>query len=150
MRSKLNLAIPNVLEWNNSSSNPVGNEYIIQEHVAGELLHEKWAAMNTEQHMLCTKALSLLIRKMAALDFPAYGSLYFSDAPLPSEKKVPFEEGYCVGPHCGPVYWNCSPGELDLYGGPSPNCGPCKCGFISYASNTSHPRFEDDWLTESV
>ncbi|KAI9036879.1 phosphotransferase family protein [Aspergillus affinis] len=124
LRSKLNLAIPNVLEWNDSSSNPVGNEYIVQEHVAGEQLHQRWATMNSEQHMLCTKALSLAIRKMAALDFPAYGSLYFSDAPLPSEKKVPFEEGYCVGPHCGPVYWNCNPGELELYGGSSPNCGP--------------------------
>jgi hypothetical protein len=28
--------------------------------------------MNPEQHMLCTKALSLTIKKMASLDFPAY------------------------------------------------------------------------------
>ncbi|KAH8423968.1 uncharacterized protein LDX57_001724 [Aspergillus melleus] len=124
LRSKLNLPIPNVLEWNDSSSNPVGNEYIVQEHVAGEQLHQRWATMNSEQHTLCTKALSLTIRKMATLEFPAYGSLYFSDAPLPSEKKVPFEEGYCVGPHCSPVYWNRNPGELELYGGSSPNCGP--------------------------
>lgn len=74
--------------------------------------------------MLCTKALSLTIRAMASLDFPAYGSLYFADAPLDSNFKIPFEQGFCVGPHCSPVFWNRSPGEHDLYRGPSPNCGP--------------------------
>ncbi|KAF4211345.1 hypothetical protein CNMCM5878_002813 [Aspergillus fumigatiaffinis] len=80
--------------------------------------------MNSEHHMLCTKMLSLAMRDMAALNFPAYGSLYFSDAPLESHMKIPFERGFCIGPHCSPVFWNRNPGELELYGGPSPNCGP--------------------------
>ncbi|KAJ5326654.1 uncharacterized protein N7506_009756 [Penicillium brevicompactum] len=82
--------------------------------------------MNPEQHMLCTKALSLTMKKMASLDFPAYGSLYFSDAPQDSDSKIPFEQGFCVGPHCSPVFWNRNPGENELYNGPSPNCGPWK------------------------
>ena len=76
--------------------------------------------------MLCTRALSLTIKKMASLDFPSYGSLYFLDAPLESSQKIPLEDGFCIRPHCSPVFWNCNPGELELYGGPSPDCGPCK------------------------
>ncbi|OQD74386.1 hypothetical protein PENDEC_c011G01601 [Penicillium decumbens] len=63
---------------------------------------------------------------MASLDFPAYGSLYFADAPLDSNSKIPFEQGFCVGPHCSPVFWNRNPGEQELYRGSSPNCGPWK------------------------
>ncbi|KAJ5958954.1 uncharacterized protein N7479_006104 [Penicillium vulpinum] len=80
--------------------------------------------MNMEQHMLCTKALSLIMKKMASLDFPAYGSIYFADAPLHPDAKIPFEQGFCVGPHCSPVFWNRNPGVNEHYGGPSPNCGP--------------------------
>ncbi|KAJ5135832.1 uncharacterized protein N7515_005110 [Penicillium bovifimosum] len=82
--------------------------------------------MNSEQHMLCTKALSFAMKKIAYLDFPAYGSLYFADAPLDSDLKIPFEQGFCVGPHCSPVFWNRDPGEHELHRGPSPNCGPWK------------------------
>ncbi|KAE8353348.1 kinase-like domain-containing protein [Aspergillus coremiiformis] len=126
LRSKTSLPIPKVLDWNDNPSNPIGTEYIIQEHVAGVQLHQIWPKMNSEQHMLCTKTLSLMIKEMASLDFPAYGSLYFADAPLDSDSKVSFEQGFCVGPHCGPIFWNRSPGEVELYGGSSPNCGPWK------------------------
>lgn len=94
MKTKLSLPIPKVLDWNDDLSNPVGTEYIIQEHVMGVQLHQIWPKMNTEQHMLCTKSLSMAIKKMASLDFPAYGSLYFSDAPIDSDLTIPFEQGY--------------------------------------------------------
>lgn len=126
MQCKVSLPIPKVLDWNDDPSNPIGTEYIIQEHVEGVQLHQMWPKMNSEQHMLCTKALSLAIKKVASLDFPAYGSLYFSEAPLNPSLKIPFEQGFCIGPHCSPVFWNRNPGEPELYGGPSPNCGPCR------------------------
>jgi hypothetical protein len=128
VQSKISLPIPKILDWSDDSSNPIGTEYIFQEHVAGVQLHQMWPKMNSEHHMLCTKMLSLAMRDMAALNFPAYGSLYFSDAPLESHVKIPFERGFCIGPHCSPVFWNRNPGELELYGGPSPNCGPCQFG----------------------
>ncbi|KAL4902041.1 hypothetical protein BDW74DRAFT_187035 [Aspergillus multicolor] len=126
LKTKSSLPIPDVLDWNDDPSNPVGAEYIIQEHVTGTNLHQIWPKMNSEQHMLCTKALSLALKQMATLDFPAYGSLYFSDAPIDSALKVPFEQGFCIGPNCSPVFWNRNPGEPELYCGPSPNCGPWK------------------------
>ncbi|PKX89346.1 uncharacterized protein P174DRAFT_464477 [Aspergillus novofumigatus IBT 16806] len=110
-------------------SKPIGTEYITQEHVAGVQLHQTWPKMNPQQHMLCTKMLSLAMRDMASLDFPAYGSLYFSDAPLESHMKIPFEEGFCIGPNCSPVFWNRNPGEHELYGGTSPNCGRDLAGY---------------------
>jgi hypothetical protein len=104
------------LAWNDDPLNPVRSEYIIEEHVKGIQLIEKWPSMNMHQHMLCMKALSLQIREMALLNFPAFGSLYFSDAPISNSKKIPFEDGFCVGPNCSPVFWNCGPSEQQLYG----------------------------------
>jgi hypothetical protein len=119
----ISLAIPRILDWSDDPPNPTGTGYIIQEHVEGVQLHQEWPKMNMEQHMLCTKALSLTMKKMAALEFLAYGSLYFADAPIDSDLKIPFEQGFCVGPHCSPVFWNRSLGEQELYDGSSPNCG---------------------------
>ncbi|KUM61922.1 hypothetical protein ACN42_g5172 [Penicillium freii] len=65
---------------------------------------------------------------MASLGFPAYGSLYFADAPIESSKKISFgqdlDQRFCIGPHCSSTFWNLCPGEPELYGSPSPNCGP--------------------------
>ncbi|KAJ6119026.1 hypothetical protein N7471_013646 [Penicillium samsonianum] len=97
LQSKISLPIPKILDWNDNPSNPTGTEYIIQEHVAGVQLHQEWHKMNPEQHMLCTKALSLTMKKMASLDFPAYGSLYYADAPLDLDSKIPFEQGFYTG-----------------------------------------------------
>ncbi|KJK66758.1 Phosphotransferase enzyme family protein [Aspergillus parasiticus SU-1] len=125
LRLKTSIPIPKVLTWSDDPSNPVRSEYIIQEHVEGVQLHGTWPSMSTHQHMLCTKAISFLIKEMAALDFPAFGSLYFSDSPIDQSKKVPLQdERFCIGPSCSPIFWNTSPGELELYGGPSVDCGP--------------------------
>ncbi|KAL3441573.1 hypothetical protein BJX65DRAFT_299639 [Aspergillus insuetus] len=104
----------------------LGAEYIIQEHATGVQLHQIWSMMNSEQHMLCTKTLSMALRKMASLDFPAYSSLYFSDAPIDTETKVAVEPGFCIEPNCNPTFWNRNPGELELYGGPGSNCSHWK------------------------
>ncbi|KAF9887728.1 hypothetical protein FE257_009681 [Aspergillus nanangensis] len=82
--------------------------------------------MSPTERVGCTKALSTTIKDLASLDFPAYGSLYFSDAPLDASEKIPFAEGFCIGPLCSPIYWNRGPGELELYGEPSSNHGPWK------------------------
>ncbi|KAJ5223489.1 hypothetical protein N7468_008031 [Penicillium chermesinum] len=126
LRTKISLPIPKVLDWSDDPSNPVGAEYIIEEHAVGTQLPQAWPTMNSEQHMLCTKALSLALKEMASLDFPAYGSLYFSNVPIDASLKAPIEQGFCIGPHCSPIFWNRNPGEAELYGAPSPNCGPWK------------------------
>lgn len=82
--------------------------------------------MNTLQRMLCVKALSLMIKEMAAISFPGYGSLYFSDAPIDPHSKLEFADGFCLGPHCGATYWNCNTDDTRLYGNRNHNRGPCE------------------------
>ena len=36
------------------------------------------------------------------IEFPAYGSLYFADAPLDSASTLPLARDFCIGPHCLP------------------------------------------------
>lgn len=78
------------------------------EHVAGVRLHKRWSTMNSHQHMLCVKALSMMIKEMAAIAFPSYGSIYCSAAPIDSRLKLEFVDVFCIGPHCGSMYWNCN------------------------------------------
>ncbi|KAL3254655.1 hypothetical protein ABHI18_008825, partial [Aspergillus niger] len=140
LRSKFSLPIPKVLDWSDDPANAIGTEFIIQEHAEGVKLHQTWPNMNSAQHMLCTKALSMVIKQMASLDFPAYGSLYFSNVPLEAHLQIPFEQGFCIGPHCSPIFWNRNPGEVELYGSPSPNCGPWR-DLQSYCKGLSETGF---------
>ncbi|OAX82056.1 hypothetical protein ACJ72_03598 [Emergomyces africanus] len=126
LQLKLSLPIPKILAWSDDSSNPVGIEYIIQEHADGVQLLERWPFMDPLQRMRCTKALSLKIVEMASLDFPAYGSIYFADAPIERGLKIPLEDGFCIGPYCNFPFWNCGLGEADLYSKPNSNRGPWK------------------------
>ena len=107
------------------------------EHVTGVRLHERWSTMNGQQHMLCVKALSMMIREMAAIAFPGYGSLYFSDAPIDPNLKLDFADGFCLGPHGGATYWNCSTDEVRIYGDRNHNRGPCKSVFLSLRPKSS-------------
>ncbi|KMU91683.1 hypothetical protein CIHG_09490 [Coccidioides immitis H538.4] len=120
LQSKTSLPLPKVLAWNDDPSNPVGAEYIIQAHVDGVLLHEQWPQMDGLQHMQCTKHLSLKIPEMTSLNFPAYGNIYFSDAPIEAALKVPLQDDdrFCIGPYCSPLFWHRGAGEPELYGEP--------------------------------
>lgn len=50
----------------------------------GVRLSEKWDTMDTPQRLECTRALTLMLKQMteADLEFPAYGCLYYGDAPV--------------------------------------------------------------------
>ena len=66
------------------------------------------------------------IKQIAAIDFPAYGSLYFANAPLRSTSALPLKQDFCIGPHCGTRYWDCNVGEVRYYNLTKPNRGPCE------------------------
>ncbi|PGH00170.1 hypothetical protein AJ80_09224 [Polytolypa hystricis UAMH7299] len=107
LQSKTSLPIFKILAWNADPSNPVGIEYIIQEHADG-----------------CTKNLSNKIKEMAALDSPVYGNIYFSGAPIEEDKNIPLEDGFIIGPYCSPLYWNCGAGDAEIYNSRNSNRGP--------------------------
>jgi len=83
--------------------------------VPGVQLHGRWETMTSSEHLSCIESISKLMAQVTELEFPAYGSLYFSDVPIPEHMKRGFADGFCVGPHCGPTYWNCAPGEASIY-----------------------------------
>ncbi|KAI9708750.1 MAG: hypothetical protein M1820_003705 [Bogoriella megaspora] len=124
IRAHTKIPIPRVLDWSDDPANPTGTEYIIMEHATGVPLHEKWNAMNELQKMLCVKSAAILVKEMAKLPFPAYGSLYFANAPINSSSKVNLSNGFCIGPHCATRYWCLEPGEFRFYDRRKPNRGP--------------------------
>lgn len=126
MRLHTTLPVPKILDWSDDGSNPIGAEYIIMEHVAGVRLHERWSTMNCLQHMQCVKALSMMIKEMAAITFPGYGSIYFSEIPIDSQLKLDLVDGFCLGPHCGTMYWNCNINDARIHSNENRNHGPCK------------------------
>ncbi|KAI4115641.1 MAG: hypothetical protein LQ338_007826, partial [Usnochroma carphineum] len=116
--------IPMILDWSDDPTNAIGSEYIIMEHATGVQLHQKWPTMSADQQFDCIRAISTNIQQLTAINFPAYGSLYFADIPIGSASKVPVAQGFCVGPHCGTRYWDCSVGEARYYNSVKPNRGP--------------------------
>ncbi|KAL3417373.1 hypothetical protein PVAG01_11373 [Phlyctema vagabunda] len=123
IRKHTDIPVPEVLEWNDCKTNAIGTEYIIMEHVPGIQLHKKWAEMNAVQHMRCVRALAKTIKSMAALNFSAYGSIYFADIQIDPELKISLGE-FCLGPSCAKEYWDCMPGESRYYEQKKPNRGP--------------------------
>ena len=118
--------MPIVLDWSDDSTNSAGIEYIIMEHAAGVHLYEKWNEMSFQQQISLVKSAANIVKEMAKLEFPIYGSLYFTNAPIDPALKLNLCENFCIGPHCGTQYWCCEPGESRSYDRRKPNRGPCK------------------------
>ena len=126
VQTNTNIPIPEILDWSDDASNAIGSEYIIMEHAAGVPLHQKWPTMANDQQVRCINAIYQTLKEMVDITFPAYGSLYFTDAPLKSASKQTLNKGFCIGPHCGAIYWDCNVGESRYYHNTKPNQGPCK------------------------
>jgi len=133
-----NLPVPRVLAWSDSTSGPVGAEYIIMEHVPGVSLLQTWYKMSGVQHIRFIHAMALNMRKLNDLSFPAYGSLYFSHSPfLKAVSKYDVGNNICIGPHCGTDYWDCSNDESKDYHWREPNRGPCKHNILPVGEHFS-------------
>lgn len=120
------MSIPKILDWSDDRSNTVGSEYIITEHASGINLHQKWLEMSVQQQIKCIRAICKNFKQVAAIEAPAYGSLYLADGPLHPSSTLPFTEDFVIGPHCGIKYWDCNVGEERRYDMVEPNRGPCE------------------------
>ncbi|KAI2821205.1 hypothetical protein CBS147343_7944 [Aspergillus niger] len=93
------MVVCKVLGWSSDSSNPVGSEYILMEKAHGKQLVDVWGEMNQLQQFRLVQCLVQLESQLAALEFPAYGNLYFRRlGPQESVRTVPIDDEYCVGP----------------------------------------------------
>lgn len=123
------IPIPKILDWSDDATNCIGSEYIVMEHVARIQLHQKWPNMSGDQKVKCIDAICRTLKEVADIDFPAYGSLYFSTSWVGSFSMLPIDGDFCVGPHCGTRYWNC--GDRRYYEHGVPNHGPCEYVLMS-------------------
>jgi hypothetical protein len=96
------------------------------EHALGIPLHEKWPTMSVSNQIRCIQAISRKLKELVDLDFPAYGSLYFADNPYIAAQKLPFDQEFSIGPHCGAIYWDCHVGQSKYFHDVDHNQGPCE------------------------
>lgn len=123
---KTKIPVPKVLAWSATTSNPVGSEYILLEHITGVPLVHKWHQMSPEQHIKLLRSISPIMQEMGSLTFPAYGSIYFTEAPFSADLGIKLPGGFQIGPHCATMYWDCSVGEKRYNHWRTPSRGPCK------------------------
>ncbi|KAI4253773.1 MAG: hypothetical protein L6R42_007457 [Xanthoria sp. 1 TBL-2021] len=100
LQSNTAVPIPKILDWSDDRSNPIGSEYIIMEHAKGVQLHQRWPTMDSVQKIQCIKAIGMKIQQIAALNFPAYGSLYSATVKVKFPLNIPLTPGFCIGPCC--------------------------------------------------
>lgn len=129
VRENTSIPVPKVLDWSDDPTNPSGTEYIIMEYAPGVQLHEIWPQMDSLQHMQCVQSLTLLVKELHDLTFPAYGSIYFDNDFIDTTHRIPLNSNFFIGPHCSLRYFPCYPGDQRSYGRRPPNQGPCTSAF---------------------
>lgn len=127
VQAKTSVPLPTILDWSDDATNNIiGSEYIIMEHAPGVPLREKWHEMAGDERVRCIDVINRRMKEIVDLEFPAFGSIYFTDAPFDSSSKLSLDEDFCIGPHCNPRYWDCHVSERRYYHYTKPNHGPCK------------------------
>lgn len=126
------IPIPKILDWNDDATNKIGSEYIIMECAPGIPLQQQWTRMSGDQKVRCIDAIYSKLREMVDIEFPAYGSLYFSGALPDTFPRVPLNDEYCIGPHCGSRYWNLQ--ESGGYQQCANSRGPCQSCFRHWST----------------
>jgi hypothetical protein len=86
----------------------------------------KWLGMTSSQKVRCIEAIYQKMKETVDFEFPAFGSLLFGSGSTHSGTTVPLEGDFCVGPHCGPIYWNCDSKAPRYYYNIKRNAGPCE------------------------
>src|SRR5271155_1999096 len=126
VRAHTTIPVRRVLAWNSDMSNPVGAEYIIMEKVPGVQIFRVWDEMDESNRISIIKRLTQWESELAAIQFPAYGNLYYKSS-LHEADMVPLDSAmdprgeFCIGPSCDP-FWLIQPGQQLL---PNVFCGPC-------------------------
>ncbi|EKD19976.1 hypothetical protein MBM_01928 [Drepanopeziza brunnea f. sp. 'multigermtubi' MB_m1] len=102
-------------------------------HASGVPPQERWPTINAEQKIRCVERLSRHLIELAALQFPASGSLYISESLASGKEAIDIGSSFCIAHHCGTDYWPSIPTEPRYYGRRGPNRGPWK-GLREYST----------------
>ncbi|KAE9368100.1 phosphotransferase family protein [Stipitochalara longipes BDJ] len=118
--------VPKVFNWSSSSSNTVGSEYIIMEHVQGKELADTWYTMAFKERMAAMENIVNIERILFGVQFPSSGSLFFKDSLDAGVKSVDMPENssvkdigrFCIGPSTEYLWWYQRRDELPANRGP--------------------------------
>lgn len=70
-------------------------------HAIGVQLNSIWPSLPAETRLYSLKSIAECMAQMMKLDFPMYGSIYFSGAVgLRKHTSHSINDKFCVGPHC--------------------------------------------------
>ncbi|KAF2668235.1 hypothetical protein BT63DRAFT_271673 [Microthyrium microscopicum] len=92
------LPIPQVLDWDDASNNPINAEYIITAGAVGMPLEWRWQSQPKEYHEALIKDTASLYECFDKLNLPGYGSIYFSKLLPTNCPRIKIDEEFCIGP----------------------------------------------------
>jgi hypothetical protein len=106
LRDELQLPVPRVFDWSDSSDNPIGCEYIVMEEAQGSALNTIWDDIDVSKKVVVVEEILAIQKRLitASNAFDGFGSLYFSKdtARLGISQSLPVEstraQRYCIGP----------------------------------------------------
>lgn len=104
------------------------------EHAGGVQLQKTWESISQNVKVKCIEAICSSILPISELDFPAYGSLYFTDAVFfdtDSKRIMDNNPEFCIGSHCRSTYWDCNIEESRYHVFKRSNRGSCEVTFSS-------------------
>ncbi|KAK9485994.1 hypothetical protein V1527DRAFT_464783 [Lipomyces starkeyi] len=123
LRKKWGMLIPEVISWCPTADNPLEREYILMEFISPkyqsknfENLMQSWDPMGSTvlQRATVLKVIVLLMDKILATRFSAFGSLYFTEDVSPDlQNKLPYEgeedkeliDRWRIGPTVEKKFW---------------------------------------------
>ncbi|PYI05287.1 hypothetical protein BO78DRAFT_318249, partial [Aspergillus sclerotiicarbonarius CBS 121057] len=121
------IPLPEIHDWSpdDGDENSIGWPYIIMDHAEGVPLDKMWPEMLGAEQLSCIATIYWLLNHLTELDYPGYGSLYFSRGRgKPDGELLDVDSFVGLGPHCNPRYWDCSPCDPRTYHRAAPNSGP--------------------------
>ena len=101
------------------------------EHAEGIELRKIWFDLDIDVQITCIHHMMEQAKDASYLPFSAYGSIYFQSAVNSlAIDHVRLDDDFCIGPHCGRTYWDCTPGEQRYYDHVPEDRGPCESTVI--------------------
>lgn len=141
------LPVPRILDWNCTSNNDVGCEYMLMSKAPGMELDATWRTMTAKERLHMVEKIVGVEKKLFQLEFPAYGSIYREDF-LHTHGQVgsiPIDGDFCIGPSAEYLWWYKGRDEVRVNRGPwtRPEDVMCSVGEreLEWLARFGSPRF---------
>lgn len=121
LENVLNLSVPKVYDYSNTSSNPVGAEYMIIEMIQGESIESRWLSLSAEDIKDLMTQVVRMEEKIFSFQWPAYGSIYHKKDVSQIDHVEIGVGDFCIGPIAKRSFWLGDRANLKI------ERGPCKC-----------------------